>query len=349
MASICEDFRIDVAHEMSFKYLQAVQYDHNSRKRRLIITDSNIPIHFKGTEYIIFSMSKNGNNYANVSCPFESDGYPYITFTESMLSEYGDIDCGIKVFDSVGSSIENKATIISPFNFKMTISKSLMNYDRLVESSEYNALNDLILQAILVRELLKDYEANKEIIDAYIIQVNNDIQSYRENYSSLSSDAQVLINDVQSFLNSSLIAEANRVEAENSRVAAENKRQADTTAKINDIEQRTSAAISDIELRTNDAIAGIESRTDAKINEVESRTATAISATNEATQNAIEATGSAITAIANANESATSAFTARDQCLAAIENLHWEIVELDGGAADTGEETYQNEYDGGGA
>ena len=40
---------------------------------------------------------------------------------------------------------------------------------------------------------------------------------------------------------------------------------------------------------------------------------------------------------------------AKDQCLAAIENLHWEIHELDGGAAFTGEEDYQYDYDGGGA
>ena len=150
MATICEDFRIDVAHEQSFKYLQAVQYDHNSRKRRLIITDSNIPITFQGTEYIVFSMDKDGTNYSNTSCPFEEDGYPYISFTESMLSKYGDIDCGIKIFES------QNGTIISSFNFKMTISKSLMNYDRLVESSEFNVLNDLILQALAIQDLLKD-------------------------------------------------------------------------------------------------------------------------------------------------------------------------------------------------
>ena len=75
----------------------------------------------------------------------------------------------------------------------------------------------------------------------------------------------------------------------------------------------------------------------------------AIYETNIATQNAITATEAANAATANANESAASASTARDQCLAAIENLHWEIVELDGGSAETEEDYYENVYDGGNA
>jgi len=327
VATVCEDFRIDVSHEQSFKYLQAVQYDHNSRKRRLIITDSNVPISFKGTEYIVFSMNKDGKNYSNTSCQFEN-GYPYITFTESMLSEYGDINCGIKVFD------HNGGEIISTFNFKMTISKSLMNYDRLVESSEFNVLNDLILQALHISELLKDYESNKTIIDQYIIQINKDIQNYRSGYTSLSNDAQKLINDVETFLNTSQTAETSRVTAENARVEAENKRQENVTNKINDIENRTAAAISDI-----------ENRTQAVIKDTNNARDEAIASANDTRQAISEAQD----ATDNAYESATSAAIARDQCLAAIENLHWEIVSLDGGYANSSEETYENEYDGGNA
>ena len=40
------DFKIDVSKKQSFKYLLAKQYDHNSRSRRLIITDDNVPIIF---------------------------------------------------------------------------------------------------------------------------------------------------------------------------------------------------------------------------------------------------------------------------------------------------------------
>ena len=118
MAITCEDFKIDVAKTQSFKYLQAKQFDHNSRKRRLIITDSNIPIKYSDdrSEYITLSLYINGRNYSNTSCPFESDGYPYITFTESMLSEVGDVSCEIRIYDHQNGSV------ITTFTFMMTVS-----------------------------------------------------------------------------------------------------------------------------------------------------------------------------------------------------------------------------------
>lgn len=319
MAVTLEDFRIDIAKVQSFKYLQTKQFDHNSRKRRLIITDSNIPIKYSDerSEYITLSLSINGDNYSNTSCPFEDDGYPYITFTESMLSKVGDVDCEIRIYD------HKNGNIITTFTFMMTISKSLLNQDRLVESSEFNILNDLILQALAIGDLLKEYEANKEIIDALIVQINNDISNYQQNYTELSNEARNLISDVSDYLDNARNEELNRIAAENDRVLAEEKRQKDTTDKINDIEQRTNEAISNTESAITDAV-------------------TATNDANTATQNANNAAAEALNSASEAN-------MAKDQCLAAIENLHWEIHELDGGAAFTGEEDYQYDYDGGGA
>ena len=220
MAVTCEDFRIDIAHEQSFKYLQAKQYDHNSRKRRLIITDSNIPITYSDarTEYITLSLSLGNDNYSNTSCPFGEDGYPYITFTDSMLSKAGDISCELRIYDSKGG------TIITTFTFMMTVSKSLLNHDRLVESSEFDILNNLILQALELPDLIEEIKEQKEIIAQLIIDVKTDITEYRETFTQLSNEAQGLINDVEEFLENVTAEEAARVQAENARESAETAR-----------------------------------------------------------------------------------------------------------------------------
>ena len=153
---IIEDFRIDISHEQSFKYLQAKQYDHNSRVRRLVITDNNIPITFKGIEVIALSLEINGENYSNTTCPFGDDGYPYITFTEAMLSRTGDVHCEIRIYDNSESSVT------TTFTFTMTVSKSLLNQDRLVSSSEFNILNDLIVQAASIPDLIKNFNLSQE-------------------------------------------------------------------------------------------------------------------------------------------------------------------------------------------
>ena len=230
MAVTCEDFRIDIAHEQSFKYLQAKQYDHNSRKRRLIITDSNIPITYSDarTEYITLSLSLGNDNYSNTSCPFGEDGYPYITFTDSMLSKAGDISCELRIYDSKGG------TIITTFTFMMTVSKSLLNHDRLVESSEFDILNNLILQALELPDLIEEIKEQKEIVDQLIIDVKTDITEYRETFTQLSNEAQGLINDVEEFLENVTAEEAARVQAENARESAE-------TARTNAEESRSIA------------------------------------------------------------------------------------------------------------
>lgn len=225
MAYTTVDLYIDIANEQSFRYLQAKQYDHNSREVRLIITDRNYPIEFTGKEYITLSMSLDGDNYSNTVCNFKEDGYPYILFTESMLSRKGDVDCEIKIFTREGG------TVLTTFNFMLTISGSLLDHDRLIKSSEFEILNNLILQALEIQDLIEEFKKYKEIIDAYIIQINEDIQSYREKFTELSNEAQALIDDLKEFLEQVTTAEAERVEAEEDRKASEEDRKTSEEAR----------------------------------------------------------------------------------------------------------------------
>lgn len=272
MAVTCEDFVIDIAHDQSFKYLQAKQFDHNSRKKRLIITNSNVPIQYSSTrsEYITLSLSINGDNYSNTSCPFENDGYPYITFTESMLSRYGDIDCELRIYDHIDG------TIITTFTFMLSVSRSLLNHDKLIKSSEYNILNTLILQALAIRDMFDEYESNKIMIESFISQAKNDIENYQNQFLSLSSNVNILINNMQSFLDTSQQAELNRINAENKRIENEDKRQQEMSAKINEIEGRTIDAIINIENKVNSITLEINEKINNKLDELEEKVSSSL-------------------------------------------------------------------------
>lgn len=234
MAYISEDLVIDISRPQSFRYLQAKQYDHNSRERRLIITNSGIPIKLDGTEYITLSLSLKGDNYSNTSCPFKDDGYPYIIFTDAMLSRAGDVDCEIRIFS-------RDESIITTFNFKTTISKSLLNHDRIIKSSEFDTLNTLILQAVRINDLIKEYETNKVQIDRYINQVKADIDSYQSRFTDISTDANALITELRTFISNAKIQETGRVDAEKLRVTAESKRADAETTRIASEQTRVSA------------------------------------------------------------------------------------------------------------
>lgn len=259
-----EDFRIDISHEQSFRYLQAKQFDHNSRTRRLIITDNNIPIVFTGKELIDLSLYINGENYSNTSCPFKDDGYPYIEFTESMLSRTGDVNCEIRIYDSADG------TVATTFTFTMTVSKSLLNQDRLVASSEFNILNDLILQANVIPDLIKQFNLSQEQINALIQQIQNNITDYTNQFSSMKTQYTNDFNALLQQINSDITAYqtdynslksgmttlittittwyTDAQDAENSRITNENKRQSDTANAITNCEKATAdtnAAIAD--------------------------------------------------------------------------------------------------------
>lgn len=346
---LINDFTIDVGKQQSFKYLWAKQYDHNARRYRLVITNQNVPLALTGKEYIVLSLEDSGgNNYSNTSCPFGDDGYPYITFTDSMLSREGDIKCEIRVYDQKGDSIA------TTFTFNMEVSRSLLSQSRMVESSEFNILNNLISQAIQVTALLEDFKENKAEIEKLIAQINADITSYRSDYNSLSQQAQELIDQVQTFLTTVRQSESDRVVAENARVQAEQLRQSGYESKVADVEQRTATAIADVKSQTATAISDIQTAYDQKTQDVETRVSDAISdateatgRANTATESANSATDSAKAATEAATTSAVSANSARDACLAAIETLKYTMVDLDGGEPDSDASLYVNDYNGG--
>lgn len=346
---LINDFTIDVGKQQSFKYLWAKQYDHNSRRYRLVITNQNVPLALTGKEYIVLSLEDSGgNNYSNTSCPFGDDGYPYITFTDSMLSREGDIKCEIRVYDQKGDSIA------TTFTFNMEVSRSLLSQSRMVESSEFNILNDLISQAIQVTALLEDFKENKAEIEKLIAQINADITSYRSDYNSLSQQTQELIDQVQTFLTTVQQSENDRVAAENARVQAEQLRQSGYESKVAEVEQRTAVAIADVKSQTATAISDMQTAYDQKMQDVETRVSDAISdateatgRANTATESANSATDSAKAATEAATTSAVSANSARDACLAAIETLKYTMVDLDGGEPDSDASLYVNDYNGG--
>lgn len=341
-----EDFKIDISHKMSFKYILAKQFDHNSRVKRLVITDNNIPLNFTGNELVTLSLSINGDNYSNTTCQFGEDNFPYITFTESMLSKVGNVDSELKIWD------HENGTVTTTFTFQISIEKSILNHDRLVESSEFDILNGLIIQAISIPDLIKQFNLSQDTINSFINQITNEIKTYQETFTSLSSEAQGLIDDVQAFLESVTAAESGRVTAENLRVQAENKRQTDTTNAISNIEKRTDTAILAMKTQTTDAVASMEKKIDTVIENAEN----AINETKVATQNTKKAISDAETATKETNEAIVNATNealfAREQGEAArdaVSALHYELLDMDGGDAFTEQNEYTDDYDGGGA
>ena len=206
----------------------------------MIITDNNIPLKFTGKELIGLSLYINGDNYSNTTCPFGDDGFPRVVFTESMLSREGDVSCEVRIYSS------SDATVATTFTFMMTVSKSLLNQDRLVASSEFNILNDLILQANVIPDLIKQFNLTQEQVNTLISQIQDDIVNYTNQFSTMKtkytndfnallqkinaditlykSEYNSLKTDITNLKNSITTWYTSAQAAENTRIANENKR-----------------------------------------------------------------------------------------------------------------------------
>jgi methyl-accepting chemotaxis protein len=270
-----------------------------------------------------------GDNFANVTCPFGDDMYPRLTFTEGMLSHTGDIDCEFHIYenagannhDSDGSDGSDEDSNVTTFSFVLEVKESLISRSRLITSNEFDVLNDLITQALAIPDLINDFNLSQEQFNQLILNINNQFDSWKSEYSDFSTEMQNLIDDARDYLNSITTAEELRVAAENARVDAENKRQEDTVNTINDIEQRTATAIKNSEI--------------------------AISKTNDALQAAETATENANNAADEATNQALYAKEQGDRVDAALIDLQYKLLVLDGGDFTMSPDDYTDIYDGG--
>lgn len=306
MAKIIKPLKVDLSQESSYIYLKMTEGDDNSRKYQVIFTERGIPVNdLKGNELITLYLAQSGSDepYASQDCVW-IDGYPYITFTANMLQHVGDIDCSFKIFSSSDNSL------ISTRIFHINTQRSLVNYDGLIKSEDFNTLNNLIKQALMVPELIETFKLSQDEINALIVQINSDITEYQTRFNNFDTEATALIGELRTFLSECQSAESTRISNENARIENEKARQANTATAIKNCE-------------------------------------TATANTNAAIQNAEEATATTTAAVTEAYTQAAYAKQQADRVDEAIRDLQLQKVTIDGGNMLDAPSTDEPRYDGG--
>lgn len=257
MAQIIKPLKVDLSQESSYIYMKVKEGDDNSRKYQVIFTDRGIPINdMSGTELVTLYLAESGSDkaYASQDCVWEN-GILYITFTSNMLSHVGDIDCSFVIFDAPGN------TIISSRIWHINVQRSLIDYEGLIKSEDFNTLNNLIKQALMIPELIATFKISQEEINSLIEKINADITAYQQSYDNFNTDATELITTLRTFLAECQSAEIIRISNENTRIENETLRQNNTATAIANANAATAAttkAIEDAEQATADTTAAID-------------------------------------------------------------------------------------------
>lgn len=329
MAQIVKPLKVDLSQESSYIYMKVKQYDDNSRKYQVIFTDRGIPINMTGNELITLHLAESGQEkeYANRDCVWEN-GYPYITFSSNMLSKVGDIDATFTIFSAADHSL------ISSRTWHLNVQRSLIDYDGMIESSEFSILNNLIEQALMIPELIATFNASQNEINALIAKINSDIADYQSQFTDMKSQWSETFQEVLNTINSDI--SSYRSEYTNLKQEI-TEFQMSATAWYTAAQQSEETRISNENERQKNA-ANQALLIDQKVTESET-----------ATKNAKTATKNADNATEEAKKQAALAATEAANARAATEALHYELIDCDGGTASTNTESYTSDFNGGGA
>lgn len=189
--------KADLSQERDNFYFKLNQYDNYSRKYRLVIMDNGIPKPFTAQKTIRLVMQAQGEEapYYDglLSDPWE-DGYPVINFTASMLSKTGVVDFKFIIYEP--SSPETISTRIQ----HLKIQESLVDYDGIIASEEFQFLADILAQAATVPALIIDINTAIEEVEALIASVNSQMATYQTEFTTMSQNVQDLMTAVTVYM-----------------------------------------------------------------------------------------------------------------------------------------------------
>lgn len=189
--------KADLSQELNNLYFKINQYDNYSRKYRLVITDNGVPRPFTAQKPIRLILQAQGEAvpyYDDLLHDAWEDGFPVVTFTAAMLSKTGKVDFKFIIYEP--NSPETVSTRIQ----HLTIQESLINYDGIISSHEFDILADLIAQAVTVPSLITDITTTKEQVEALITSVNTQMATYQTEFNTQSQNVQDLMTAVTAYM-----------------------------------------------------------------------------------------------------------------------------------------------------
>lgn len=211
--------RADVSQEMSYVYEKVKQYDNLSRKYRLMITDKGNMVQLKGNEAIRLRMWADGESTPYVDDWLKEaweDGYPILIFSSEMLSKIGKVK-----FEFVIQEPGSPATI-STRQQNLLIQKSLIDYDGLIASEDFDVLSHLIGQALIIPDLINDFNTSQEEINQLIIQIHNDMSNYQSQFAEMQTNVADLIQSTETYIQQLTVEVNNTLTQANTAVSTAN-------------------------------------------------------------------------------------------------------------------------------
>lgn len=227
--------RADLSQDLNNLYFLSNQYDDYSRKYRVIITNNGVLQPFTAQKPIRLIMKVQGEFAPYYDDYLKSDewedGFPVVTFTASMLSKVGNVDFQFIIYEP------GSPTSVSTRQQHLKIQESLIDYDGIIASEEFNFLTDLIAQATTIPALITDINTSIEEVTAKIAEVNTKLaqyetqmQTYATEFTAMQTEQQAVIDALHAYMEDvENTAAAHATESKSWAIGTTNTRQGEDT------------------------------------------------------------------------------------------------------------------------
>lgn len=196
MATTLTTINADVSKDRDYIALLAKQYDHMSRKYRINITDNGMPVSLTGNENVLMRMQADGEStpYVEKWLSWEN-GNIIVEMTSYMLSKIGTVYFDFTVYES-----PTGVAVLSTRLGRLKIQKSLIDYDGIVSSEDFDILSDIISQGLTLTQLIIDSNASINEMNTLITSVNNQMATYQTEFATQSHELQDLMTAVTAYM-----------------------------------------------------------------------------------------------------------------------------------------------------
>lgn len=196
METNAKALRADISNEQDYIWLKCKQYDNLSREYRIIITDKGIPLRLIGTETVYIRMQAENESTPYVYKTLDwANGYPIVVFTSNMLSKIGRVKFEFVVFDSPGGT-----AVVSTRQQGLLVQESLVDYDGLIASEDFDVLSNLISQALVIPNLINEFNLTKDEVDQLVTQINVDMLNYQSQFTEMQTNINDLIQSTNDYI-----------------------------------------------------------------------------------------------------------------------------------------------------
>jgi hypothetical protein len=220
MINANDKITIDIHKKNEYVYIYAKQYDQDTRKVEVTITDNDEPIVLQegAKARVRYSKRDKKGGYIEIEKADIINNVVYLTLTQQMLTASGKVTIDIEFYEFVtGEDGHVTYHNLSTATFYIYVAPAAIDEKTIISSNEFSVLVNALVRT---EEALAEAEALLPVIQEAIDTANSTLDTMNNRFGEIEEQWQYILDTTDELIESSLAAQEAAKQAEQSRIDA---------------------------------------------------------------------------------------------------------------------------------